>query len=314
MNDPAFKNYKLQRTAIPVPFYQTPSILRKAAAAMSSNSFASPPPKVPNVLVTFPKAGILLVTLNRPKQLNCINSEMHSGLDALFKWFDNEPSLRCGIVTGTGRAFCAGADLKEWNGFNTSNLKRDPMPASGFGAMSRRSGKKPLIAAVNGIAFGGGSEIIINLDMVIASEKATFSLPEVKRGVIALAGALPRLARTVGRQRAMEMALTGRTYSAQEMKEWGLVNKVVGSSGEGVDSDVVKEAIKLAEEIAENSPDSIICTREGIKIAWEALGADEGTVKIMTDWYPHMDKGENQIEGVRAFVEKRKPKWVPSKL
>jgi len=180
--------------------------------------------------------------------------------------------------------------------------------------LSRRNGKKPVIAAVNGICFGGGCEMIINADMVIASEKATFALPEVKRGVVAIAGALPRLARTVGKQRAMEMALTGRTLSAHEAERWGLVNKVVGNGGEGEDTEVVKEAVKMAAMICENSPDSVIVSREGVKLGWEGVGAEEGTRNLMDNWYPRIDQGENMKEGVRAFVEKRKPMWVASKL
>lgn len=146
----------------------------------------------------------------------------------------------------------------------------------------------------------------VNADMVYASPKAIFGLPEPKVGVVALAGALPRLVRTVGRQRAMEMALTGRSLSAEEAERWGLVNKVV--------EDVVGEAVKVATMIAENSPDSVIVSREGIKIGWEGLGAQEGTERLAKDWFSRMEGGENMIEGVRAFVEKRKPKWVDSKL
>lgn len=182
------------------------------------------------------------------------------------------------------------------------------MPSSGFGGLSRRGGKKPVIAAVNGIAFGGGMEIVINTDIVIASEAATFALPEVKRGVVALAGALPRLVRTVGKQRAMEMALTGRTLSAQEAASWGLINKVVPAG------ELLQEAISVAEAIAENSPDAVIVSREGVKMGWDGVGAEEATRVWAEQWYPRMDMGENMREGVRAFVEKRKPKWVPSKL
>lgn len=280
---------------------------------MSKSSFTTPPPQVTHAIVSFPSPTVLLVVFNRPKSLNCINSAGHHELDALFRWMDNEPSLRCGVVTGAGRAFCAGADLKEWNDQNQEKTPR-VMPTSGFGGLSRRMGKKPIIAAVNGICFGGGCEIIINTDMVIASEKAQFALPEVKRGVIASAGALTRLVRTVGKQRAMELALTGRTLDAGEAEKWGLVNKIVGSAGEGADSEVVKEAIKWAETISENSPDSVIVSREGIKLGWEGVGAEEGTRQLVENWYVKMDKGDNMKEGVKAFVEKRKPKWAPSKL
>lgn len=184
------------------------------------------------------------------------------------------------------------------------------MPPSGFGALSRRGGRKPIIAAVNGICFGGGTEIIVNCDLVVASSKATFALPEVKRGVIAIAGALPRVVRTIGRQRAMEMALTGRTVPAAEAREWGLVNKVVGA-GEG---EVVEAAVEYAKMIAENSPDAVIVSREGIKMGWEGVGAEEGTRLLTEVWYPRLLEGENIKEGVRAFVEKRKPRWKAAKL
>lgn len=221
---------------------------------------------------------------------------------------DNEPSITCAVITGSGRAFCAGADLKEWNTQNQAGNSDRQMPAGGFGGLSRRSGKKPVICAVNGVAFGGGCEMIINADIVIADEQAMFALPEVKIGVIALAGALTRLVRTVGKQRAMEMALTGRTLSAQEAREWGLVNKVVGKGK------CVQEAIQMAELIAANSPDSVIVSREGIKMGWEGMSAEEGTRLLKEGWYARMLGGPNQVEGVQSFVERRKPKWVPSKL
>lgn len=185
-----------------------------------------------------------------------------------------------------------------------------PMPSSGFGGLSRRSGRKPVLAAVNGICFGGGCEMIINCDMVVASSNATFALPEVKRGVVAIAGALPRVVRTIGRPRAMEMALTGRVVKAEEAERWGLINKVVGDE-EGV---VIDAAVEYAKMIAENSPDSVIVSREGIKLGWEGVGAEEGTKKLQEDWFPKLNAGYNIKEGVKAFVEKRKPKWKASKL
>jgi len=156
--------------------------------------------------------------------------------------------------------------------------------------------------------------MIVNADMVIASEKAAFALPEVKRGVVALAGALPRIVRTIGRQRAMEMALTGRMVEAREAESWGLVNKVVGDGGTGAGSEVVAEAVRVADLIGENSPDSVIVSREGIKMGWEGVGVEEGTESMAKEWYSRMDGGENMKEGLKAFVEKRSPKWVPSRL
>lgn len=276
---------------------------------MSKPNFELPEPSGKYCVLSYPAPGVLLVRLNRPKDLNCINQDGHAELDKIWSWLDAEPTLNVGIITGTGRAFCAGADLKEWNTMNSSKQSR-PMPPSGFGALSRRSGRKPIIAAVNGLAYGGGTELIVNCDMVIAAKKATFGLPEVKRGVVAIAGALPRIVRTIGRPRAMEMALTGRVVPAQEAYEWGLINKVVGD-GEG---EVVAAAVEYAKMIAENSPDAVIVSREGIKMGWEGVGAEEGSRLLVENWYPRLAAGENIKEGVRAFVEKRKPQWKAAKL
>ncbi|KAK5138142.1 hypothetical protein LTR08_004837 [Meristemomyces frigidus] len=275
----------------------------------SQPSFEKPQPHSKYCVLTYPAPNVLLIRLNRPKDLNCINMDGHAELDAILQWVDDEPGLICTVITGTGRAFCAGADLKEWNSSNAAGSKRS-MPPSGFGAISRRNGRKPIIAAVNGLAYGGGTELIVNCDLVIAARKATFALPEVKRGVVAMAGALPRIVRTIGRQRAMEMALTGRIVPAQEAKEWGLVNKVVGD-GEG---EVVDAAVEYAKMIAENSPDAVIVSREGIKMGWEGVGAEDATRIANDSWYPRLLAGDNIKEGVKAFVEKRKPQWKAAKL
>ncbi|KAF2835249.1 ClpP/crotonase [Patellaria atrata CBS 101060] len=269
--------------------------------------FKTHPPKTKYATLSYPSPNILLVTLNRPKELNCINSEGHKELLEVWNWLDEEESLRVGIITGNGRAFCAGADLKEWN-TNNEDEKPHPFPIGGFGGLSRRSGLKPIIAAVNGICFGGGCEIIINLDMILASKNASFALPEVKIGVVAVAGALPRLARTIGKPRAMEMALTGRTVSAKEAAEWGLVNQVIE------DENVVDAAIEMAKLISANSPDAVIVTREGVKYGWEGVSVEEGTRLWSEGWYPKLLRGENMREGVKSFVEKRKPVWKPAKL
>ncbi|KAK5163906.1 uncharacterized protein LTR77_010300 [Saxophila tyrrhenica] len=294
---------------------------------MAQPKFELPIPQAKYCIVSFPASNVLLVTLNRAKDLNCVNMDGHRELDALWSWMDAEPGLACGILTGSGRAFSAGADLKgeylsvclrstmltrlfaEWNNTNQTGQKR-AHPPGGFCALSRRSGRKPVIAAVNGICYGGGCEAIINADMVVAAKKATFALPEVKIGVAAQAGALPRLIRTVGKPRAMEMALTGRTISAAEAREWGLVNKVVGDG----DGEVVNAAVEYAKMIAANSPDAVIVTRESIKLGWEAVGAEDGTRMSNEIWGPRLQAGDNLKEGIASFVEKRKPQWKPSKL
>ncbi|KAI6083816.1 enoyl-CoA hydratase/carnithine racemase [Hypoxylon rubiginosum] len=294
-----------------------------APTAEVPSILTSPPPDVLHTLVSFPAPHVLLVTLNRPAQLNSIPRPQHFALEKLWDWYDAEPTLRCAIITGAGRAFCAGADLKEWDSINSSSPSPSPsspatyvkpearFPRSGFGALSNRAGLKPVIAAVHGVCFGGGMEMAINCDMVIASSKAQFALPEVTIGVIALAGALPRLARCVGRQRAAEMALSGKRYGAKEMYGWGLVNEVVEEAGA---EETVKAALVWAQRIAGNSPDAVVVSREGLKLGWEGVGPEVGTDVLLKGWYHRMDRGENMVEGVKSFVERRKPVWKDSKL
>lgn len=195
------------------------------------------------------------------------------------------------------------------------------MPGSGFGGLARRKGRKPVICAVNGLCLGGGAEMAINADIVVASSRAVFALPEVRRGVVALAGALPRLVRTVGKQRAMEMVLTGRMVGAAEAERWGLVNCLIEvGDGEGRDGEeavsraVVLKALEIAGEIAGNSPDAVLVSREGVKLGWEGIGADEATAMLSETWVKRLYEGENIKEGLKAFVEKRKPVWADSKL
>ena len=151
--------------------------------------------------------------------------------------------------------------------------------------------------------------MVINTDIVIASPSAIFALPEVKVGVIALAGALPRLVRTVGKQRATEMALTGRNVSAGEAKEWGIANQVVGE-GESV----VDRAVEMGRVICGNSPDSVIVSKMGVDIGWEGGGVEEGTKRVLEEGWKRMERRNNMREGIRAFVEKRRPRWVDSRL
>ncbi|KAM0801701.1 enoyl-CoA hydratase, partial [Usnea florida] len=272
-----------------------------------------PPPPTAFTRLAYPAPHVLLVTLCRPRQLNCINSAGHDELHHIWSWLDKEPSLRIGIVTGEGRAFCAGADLKEWDRQQSSTLRPNrSLKSSGFGGLSRRRGKKPVIAAVNGIAHGGGCEMIANCDIVLASPSAVFALPEVKRGVVAIAGALPRLARAIGRMRAMEMALSGRNVSAEEAKSWGLCNAVSDKDGDGlvVEGGVVQLAVQWADEIGKHSPDSVVVSKEGVELGWDGVGVEEGSQTLIDGLWKRMEGGENMMEGVRAFVEKRNARWV----
>jgi enoyl-CoA hydratase/carnithine racemase len=248
--------------------------------------------------------------MDRPSALNAMSTTGQWEMDSVWKWFDLEPTLSVAIITGTGRAFSAGADLKEWSssmGEGVDESKRmGNTPA--FKPLSRRLGKKPVIAAVNGLAMGGGCEFVVNCDLVVASEDAIFGLPEVKRGVAAIGGALPRLIRTIGLQRVSEMAMTGRNVSAQEFERWGVVNKVVPKEK------VVEEAVNLADTIARNSPDAIICTRAGIRQGWESASVERAVEVTLEREFAELQRGENIIEGLKAFGEKREPVWKGSRL
>ncbi|PCH34085.1 enoyl-CoA hydratase/carnithine racemase [Wolfiporia cocos MD-104 SS10] len=275
-----------------------------------------PPPHSGEIKVAFPREHVMLLTFNRPKSLNAMTPTMRDDIHRLLEWFDDEPSLWVVVVTGEGRIFCAGADLIAWNKRQADGPRDEGQDViedvNGFGAISRRSSSsKPIIAAVNGGAYGGGVELILNCDLVIASENATFALPEVKRGVAAIQGAIPRLARIAGHQLASEMLLLGKNITATDAAtRFGFVNKVVPAS------EVVSTAVAWAAEICTNSPDSVQSTKRAM-----LLTNQHGNVENVVG--AHMRSKEsvrlylskNIQEGLRAFTEKRKPVWTnPAKL
>jgi enoyl-CoA hydratase/carnithine racemase len=187
--------------------------------------------------------------------------------------------------------------------------KVNDMSAPGLAGLPRRSGKKPIIAAVNGITMGGGFEMVANCDLVVASTSAIFALPEAKRGIVPVAGCLPRLTRTLGLQRCTDLALTGRSVDARTLYDWGLVTRLVEAP-----ADVVEAAVKVADEMCANSPDSLIVGRKGIRLSWENGNAEEAVSILADEWYPRLVGGTNFAEGIKAFAEKRSPQWVNSKL
>ncbi|KAK3353927.1 ClpP/crotonase-like domain-containing protein [Lasiosphaeria hispida] len=271
-------------------------------------SLRSRPLRFRHFTVTFPEEQILLVTITRPEKLNCINKATSREIADIWEAFDNDDSLWVGIITGEGRAFCTGADLHEWNAMNQAGVVND-MGAPGLAGLPRRSGKKPIIAAVNGLCMGGGFEMVANCDVVIASSSAVFALPEAKRGIVAVAGCLPRLARTLGLQRTMDLVLTGRSVGATTMCAWGLVSQVVDAK-----DDVAKKAVQLAQDMCRNSPDALIIGRLGVRMAWEDASVEGSVTALANQWYPRLVAGANFAEGIQAWVEKRGPKWVDSKL
>ncbi|WP_174733472.1 crotonase/enoyl-CoA hydratase family protein [Mesobacillus harenae] len=247
---------------------------------------------------------ILIITLNRPDKLNSVNSRLWMEVGTALKEFSENPELWVAILTGAGdRAFCAGADLKEIasGGFSVTDEMRD----LGFAGIVRNHIPKPIIAAVNGFALGGGTEIAISCDLVVASEKATFGLPEVKRGLIAGAGGLLRLPRQIPVKVAMKAILTGNSLSAEEAKQWGLINEVVPHD------QVLPAAIKLAEEIASNAPVAVNASKEIVYRGLDANLSFPPEAWAINDRYTAtVFSSDDAKEGPRAFAEKRKPNWA----
>ncbi|KAF4168160.1 hypothetical protein CNMCM6936_003268 [Aspergillus lentulus] len=231
-------------------------------------------PTVQGCLVSFPTPHILLLTLNRPEKRNCISLATSDEIQRLWTWFDTQPALHVAIITGTGESFCAGADLKEWNDLNARGITNE-MTAPGLAGLPRRRGRKAIIAAVNGYCLGGGFEMVANCDIVVASENATFGLPEVQRGIAAVAGSLPRLVRVLGKQRAAEIALSGLSFSASQLERWGLVNRVVEHSR------LLATAVEIATAISRNSPDSVRVTMEGLHYGWEMASVEEASSALV---------------------------------
>lgn len=239
-----------------------------------------------------------LVTLNRPHVMNALNHRLvREVMDAL-EAFDNDEDIGAIVITGNEKAFAAGADIKEMNEKSAEQIRETDHVAAFSRIMNIR---KPVIAAVSGYALGGGFELAMSCDMIVASESAKFGQPEITIGVIPGAGGTQRLTHTVGKALAMEMILNNRTLSAQEALQFGLVNRVVP-----VDQ-CLNEVLKLAEEIASRAPVAVRLAKQMINQAYE-LTLTEGLQKEMQEFY-RLFGTEDQKEGMKAFVEKRKPNW-----
>jgi enoyl-CoA hydratase len=236
-----------------------------------------------------------IVTLNRPNVLNALNNHVVSELADALAEFDRDDEIRCMVITGAGeKAFAAGADIKEMSGKSPID-----MMLGGFEAWQRiRQIHKPLIAAVGGYALGGGCELAMHCDMIVASENARFGQPEILLGIIPGAGGTQRLARTIGKFRTMEMVLTGAQIPAQELADLGLVNRVV-PKGEHL-----TEAVKLAKTVAAQAPIAVRLAKEAVQAAFET-SLSEGLELERKNFFL-LFASEDMREGMRAFIEKRK--------
>lgn len=242
---------------------------------------------------------LLVVTITRPEVMNALHGHGNMELSGVWDDFEKDDDLWVAIITGEGdRAFSAGNDLK----FQAAG-GRAPGPASGFAGLTNRyTCDKPIIAAVNGVAMGGGFEIALACDLIIASENARFALPEPRVGLAALAGGIHRLPRQIGMKRALGMMLTGRHVSAAEGMELGFVNQVVPQG------DLMAAARSWADQILELSPLSIRATKQAAYGGLNHASLEEAQAAA----YPAvaaMAASEDYIEGPLAFSEKRPPNW-----
>jgi enoyl-CoA hydratase len=249
--------------------------------------------------VDFEQRGpFAVVTINRPEARNAVNGAVAQGIEGAIDRIEADDGIWVGILTGEPPVFCAGADLKEINAGNAANLQTK---RGGFGGIVQRERTKPIIAAVDGPALAGGTEIVVSCDLVVASTTATFGIPEVKRSLVAAAGGLFRLGRKIPLNVAMELALTGDPITAEVAHHHGLVNRLV-EPGEALDA-----AIALADRICANAP---VAVRESRRVVIEATNApDDVGWKMSLEGMAAAMSSEDFGEGLTAFIDKRPPVW-----
>ncbi len=247
------------------------------------------------------RGAVTLVTLNRPQALNALNSQVLVELTQAFAAYEADPAQRCAVLTGSGeKAFAAGADIKEMADKPAADFYLEDY-FSGWQADLVRKTRKPWVAAVNGFAQGGGCELAMMADIILASENAQFGQPEIKLGVAPGMGGSQRLTRAIGKSKAMEMCLTGRNMKADEAERAGLVSRVVPLES------LLDEALKMAETIAAMAPLAAMMNKEMVNVAFETtleqgLVAERRMFQVLT-------ATEDKAEGMAAFVEKRPGNW-----
>jgi enoyl-CoA hydratase len=250
-------------------------------------------------ILTEQRGAVTLITLNRPKALNALNSKVLAELIDAFAAFDADSGQRCAVLTGSEKAFAAGADIKEMSEQGFAEMYNSNF----FQGWERVTAtRKPWIAAVAGYALGGGCEVAMMADFIIAGDNAQFGQPEIKLGVTPGMGGSQRLTRAVGKAKAMEMCLTGRMMGAEEAERSGLAARVVPAA------ELVDEALKVAETIASMAPLAAMATKEMVNAAFET-GLAQGIV-FERRLFHGLFGTQDQKEGMAAFVDKRKAEWT----
>ncbi|MBI1306128.1 MAG: enoyl-CoA hydratase [Bacteroidetes bacterium] len=254
----------------------------------------------PELIIVTPehRPHIALIQINRPKELNALNLQVMGEIRDALKELDANENVRVIVLTGNERAFAAGADIKQMAGKDAVDM----LLIDQFSTWDQiRKTKKPIIAAVSGFALGGGCELCMTCDMIVASETAQFGQPEIKIGVMPGAGGTQRLPRAIGKAKAMELVLTGKFMSATDAYNAGLVNRVVPPDS------YLEEALRLAAEIAQQSPIAVQLAKESVLKAFE-MPLQEALSFERKNFYM-LFATQDQKEGMAAFVEKRKPEF-----
>ena len=249
------------------------------------------------------RGNTLIITINRPEARNAVNGAVSIGVGDALQQAQDDPEIWAVVITGAGdKSFCAGADLKAIS--KGENIFHPEHPEWGFAGLVQHFIDKPVIAAVNGTALGGGTELALASDLVVAAQSAKFGLPEVKRGLIAAAGGVFRIVDQLPRKVAMQLLVTGEPITAEEALRWGLINEVVP------DGDVVDAALALADRITCNAPLAVQASKR------VAAGVDEGSITAEADAWKRSNRemrrvftSEDAMEGPMAFAQKRAPVW-----
>lgn len=251
------------------------------------------------MVIEYEKKGRLaVITLNRPEARNAVNGAVASRMEEILDDYESDQSLWVAILTANGPAFCAGADLKEIAAGRGNQLSTEK---GGFAGLVKRQRKKPLIAAINGSALAGGTEIALSCDMIVCSDETEFGLPEVKRSLVAAAGGLFRLPRVIGMAPALEAIMTGDPIPAERAYQLGMVNKMVSAD------DVMEAAESLAERVIAAAP---IAVQQSRSVAIRAFNdEDESLWQAGFKAFGEVAKTEDYKEGPEAFIEKRSPEW-----
>jgi len=250
-----------------------------------------------NILTSRPDPGVALITLNRPKALNALNTQLMNEVSQALGEFDKDPQIGAIVVTGSEKAFAAGADIKEMKDKQFADVIKENFLGNWADMMKIQ---KPIIAAVSGFALGGGCELAMMCDIILASPTAKFGQPEINLGIVPGGGATQRLTHAIGKSRAMELLLTGGNFSAEQAEKWGLISRVVGE-GEGV---VVKEAVELAKIIASKGRLVVQAVKETVNASYE-LPLSQG-LRLERRLFHGLFATQDQKEGMAAFMEKRK--------